>query len=136
MSKQITIPFQVTGWDADAYDEMLDAPTLSRVAVKKTFDGGLKGDSTAQLLMCAAADGSSAGYTVMERVVGELDGRKGSFVMLHGATHTPANTSRALGFIMPNSGTGELRGISGTVEFKSDENGKNIILDFAFADEN
>jgi hypothetical protein len=56
--------------------------------------------------------------------------------MIHGATHTPQETSRALGFIMPNSGTGELEGISGTVEFKSGDSGKNIILDFAFADEN
>ena len=135
MNKQITIPFQVTNWDAVPYDEMPDAPTLSRVSVKKTFDGELKGESAAQLLMCSSEDGS-AGYTVLERVVGELGGRKGSFVMIHGGTHTPQETSRALGFIMPNSGTGELKSISGTVEFKSDENGKNITLDFAFADEN
>lgn len=135
MNKQITIPFQVTGWDAKAYDETPECPTLSRVTVKKTFDGELKGESTAELLMCAAADGS-ASYTVMERVRGELGGRKGSFVMIHGATHTPQETSRALGIIAPNSGTDELGGISGTVEFKSDENGKNIILDFAFEDEN
>ncbi len=135
MSKQITIPFQVTGWNATPYDEKPGSPTLSRVAVKKTFDGELKGESAAQLLMCASEDGS-AGYTVMERVEGCLCGRAGSFVMIHGATHTPQETSRALGFIMPNSGTGELEGISGTVEFKSGDGGKNIILDFAFADEN
>ena len=133
MKKQITIPFQVTGWEAKAYDELPDAPTLSRVAVVKTFDGDLKGASTAELLMCAAADGS-AGYTVMERVVGELDGRGGSFVMIHGGTHTPLETSRALGFIMPNSGTGELAGIVGTVEFKSDEGGKSIFLDYSIED--
>ncbi len=134
MNKQITIPFQVTGWDATSYDETPGSPTLSRVAVKKTFDGELKGESTAQLLMCSSEDGS-AGYTVMERVVGELCGRKGSFVMIHGGTHTPKVTSRALGFIMPDSGTGELEGISGTVEFKSNENGKNIILDLALPNE-
>jgi hypothetical protein len=133
MSKQITIPFQVTGWDVTPYDEKPGSPTLSRVAVKKTFDCELKGESTAQLLMCASEDGS-AGYTVMERVEGCLCGRAGSFVMIHGATHTPQETSRALGFIMPNSGTGELEGISGTVEFKTDEKGKNIILDFVLED--
>lgn len=135
MNKQVTIPFQVTGWDAAPYDELPDSPTLSRVTVKKTFDGELKGESAGQLLMCSSAD-DSAGYTVMERVIGELCGRQGSFVMFHGATHTPAETSRAGGIIMPNSGTGELRGISGTVEFVSDENGKNIILDFTLESEN
>ncbi len=133
MNKQVTIPFQVTGWDETPYDETPDSPTLSRVDVKKIFDGELKGESAAQLLMCASEDGS-AGYTVMERVEGCLCGRAGSFVMIHGGTHTPQETSRALGFIMPNSGTGELEGISGTVEFKTDEKGKNIILDFVLED--
>ncbi len=133
MSRKITTPFQVTGWDAVPYDEIPDSPTLSRVTVKKTFDGELKGESTAELLMCSSEDGS-AGYTVLERVVGELSGRKGSFVMIHGGIHTPDETSRATGIIMPNSGTDELKRISGSVEFKADETGKNIILDFDFAD--
>ena len=121
MNKQITIPFQVTLWDLKPFDETADAPTLLRGIVKKTFDGELKG---------------SAGYTVMDKVSGELCGRTGTFIMMHGATHTPAETSRAGGIIAPNSGTGELKGINGTVEFKSDENGKNIILDFSLKDEN
>ena len=84
--------------------------------------------------MYSAQDGS-AGYTIMDSVSGELCGRKGSFVLIHGATHTPQETSRAGGIIAPNTGTGELEGISGTIEFVQDENGKNIILDFAFANE-
>ncbi len=135
MNKQITIPFEVTLWDVKPYDETPDNPTLSRGTVKKAFDGELRGESTGEILMYSGADGS-AGYTVMDKVSGELGGRAGTFVLMHGATHTPSDTSRAGGIIAPNSGTGELEGISGTVEFKSDENGKHIILDFAFADEN
>ena len=135
MNKQITIPFQVTLWDLKPFDETADAPTLLRGIVKKTFDGELKGESTGEILMYFASDGS-AGYTVMDKVSGELCGRTGTFIMMHGATHTPAETSRAGGIIAPNSGTGELKGINGTVEFKSDENGKNIILDFSLKDEN
>ena len=131
MNKQITIPFQLTGWDAIPYDETTTSPTLSRVIVKKTFDGELKGEATGALLMCASADGS-AGYTIMDRVTGELCGRKGSFVMIHGAT---SDENRAGGKIVPGSGTDELKGISGTVEFKSDENGKRIILEFTLEDE-
>jgi len=81
MNKQVTIPFQVTGWDATPYDETPGSPTLSRVDVKKIFDGELKGESAARLLMRASEDGS-AGYTVMERVEGCLCGRAGSFVMI------------------------------------------------------
>lgn len=134
MNKQSTIPFQVTRWDVNPYDEPEGGPTLSRGTVEKTFDGELRGAGTGEILMCSSADGSAA-YTVVERVTGELDGRAGTFVMLHGATHSPGDTSRALGRIVPNSGTGELRTISGTVEFISDETGKNIILDYSFKDE-
>ena len=132
MKKQITIPFQLTGWDAVPYDETTENPTLSRVIVKKSFDADLKGEAVGELLMCASADGS-AGYTIMDRVSGELCGRSGSFVMIHGAT---TDEMRAGGKIVPGSGTGELEGISGTVEFQSDENGKRIILDFALEDKN
>ena len=129
MNQQITTPFTVTLWDVKPYDEPANSPALARGVVKKTFDGDLKGVSTGEILMCSAEDGSAA-YTVMERFEGELRGRTGTFVLLHGATHTPNETSRALGQIVPNSGTSELAGIRGTVEFKADENGKNIILDF------
>jgi hypothetical protein len=130
MNKQITIPFQLTGWDAAPYDETTASPTLTRVVVKKSFDGELKGEAVGELLMCSSADGS-AGYTIMDRVTGELCGRAGSFVMIHGAT---TDEMRAGGKIVPGSGTEELAGISGTVEFQSDEAGKRIILDFTIED--
>lgn len=132
MNKQITIPFQVTLWDLKPFDESPDNPTLSRGTVKKTFEGDLKGESTGQILMYSAADGS-AGYTIMDKVSGEFNGRAGTFVMIHGGTHTPQETSRAQGIIAPNSGTGGFRGISGTVEFKSNEEGKSLSLDFTLA---
>ncbi|HEX8287493.1 MAG TPA: DUF3224 domain-containing protein [Pyrinomonadaceae bacterium] len=135
MSKQITIPFQVTLWDVNPYNETADGQTFSRGTVNKTFDGALKGESTGEILMFSGADGSAA-YTVLEKVTGEIEGRAGSFSMMHGATHTPQETSRAGGIIVPNSGTGALKGIGGVVEFKSGENGKHIILDYTLPDEN
>ncbi len=133
MNGQITIPFKVTLWDLKSYDEAPDSPTLSRGTVKKAFEEGMKGESTGEILMFSAPDGSAA-YTVLDKFSGELDGREGSFVAIHGATHSPKETSRALGRILDGSGTGELSGISGTIEFKSDEDGKRIILDYSIED--
>ena len=133
MNKQLTIPFQVTLWDLKAFDETPDNPTLSRGTVKKSFDSELRGESAGEILMYSAADGS-AGYTIMDKVTGEMDGRSGTFVMIHGGTHTPQQTSRALGIIAPNSGTGGFRGISGTVEFKSNEDDKTFLLEFTLGD--
>ncbi len=131
MNKQLIIPFQVTGWDAVNYDETTETPALSRVTVKKSFDGAVKGASVGELLMCASPDGS-AGYTIMDRFFVEIEGRTGSFVAIHGAT---TDEMRAVGRIVPNSGTDELQGISGTLEFKSDEDGKRIILDYSFSNQ-
>ena len=127
MSKQIVISFQVTTWDAKPYDETTENPTLSRILVKKIFDGEVKGESTGELLMCASTDGA-AGYTVMDRFNVEIENRKGSFVAIHGGI---TDEMKATGKIVPGSGTEDLKGISGTLEFKSDENGKRIILDYS-----
>lgn len=134
MNKQITIPFQVTLWDLKPYDETTADQTLSRGTVKKSFDGELKGESAGEILMFMAADGSAA-YTVLDKVTGEMGNRAGTFLLMHGATHTPTDTSRAGGVIVPNSGTGAFSGIAGTIEFVQNENGKQIILDFTLADE-
>ena len=56
----------------------------------------------------------SAGYVAMERVTGSLKGRTGSFVLQHSATMT-RGTQKASIAVVPDSGTGELQGISGTM---------------------
>lgn len=129
--KNITIPFVVTGWEAESYDETTFSPTLSEVTVKKTFDSDeMKGESIGKLLMCSSRD-DSAGYTIMDRFFVEIEGRKGSFVVIHGGM---TDEMKATGKIVPGSGTDELEDISGTIEFKSDDDGKTIILDYSFAD--
>lgn len=127
MNKQVIIPFQVTAWETQTTDETTENPTLSRITVKKSFDGEVRGESVGELLMCASADGA-AGYTIMDRFTVEIENRKGSFVAIHGGM---TDEMKASGKIVPGSGTDDLEGISGTLEFKSDENGKRIILDYS-----
>lgn len=127
MNKQVIIPFQVTAWETQTTDETTANPTLSRITVKKSFDGEVRGESVGELLMCASADGA-AGYTIMDRFTVEIENRKGSFVAIHGGM---TDEMKAAGKIVPGSGTDDLEGISGTLEFKSDENGKRIILDYS-----
>jgi Protein of unknown function (DUF3224) len=127
MNKQVIIPFQVTVWETQTTDETTEKPTLSRITVKKNFDGEVKGASVGELLMCAST-GGAAGYTVMDRFTVEIEGRKGSFVAIHGGM---TDEMKATGKIVPGSGTDDLKGISGTLEFKSDADGKRIILDYS-----
>lgn len=129
MNKKITIPFQVTTWEAEKTDEANEILTLSRIKVKKTFNADeMRGESVGELLMCASKDGA-AGYTIMDRFFVTLDGRKGSFVAIHGGM---TDEMKAVGKIVPGSGTDELKDLGGTLEFKSDEGGKSIIFDYSF----
>jgi hypothetical protein len=130
MSNRVTIPFEITGWEQTPYDEPTDGPPLARASVKKVYRGEIEGESTAELLMCQCADGS-AGYVAIERVTGRIGERAGTFVLQHGATRDSAGAANSLGVVVPGSGTGELRGLRGNVEFRHDENGASLMFDYA-----
>ncbi|GAA1587530.1 MULTISPECIES: DUF3224 domain-containing protein [Kribbella] len=85
----------------------------------------LEGTSTAELLMAGTADGPAA-YTALERFTGTLDDRKGSFVMLHGAT---ADRTGAPGKIV--AAEGDLAGLTGTVLYEHLEDGSpQVTVDY------
>jgi hypothetical protein len=100
--------------------------------VRKTFRGGLEGESVAELLMCQADPSdlaAGAGYVASERFEGRVDGRAGSFVMQHGGL-SGEGTPRTFGHIVPGSGTGDLAGLRGAVEIAVDADGNHqLILD-------
>ena len=66
----------------------------------------------------ARGDGSRrnnpADYTAIERVTGTLGGRKGSFVLQHSSTMTRGKPNQHI-FVVPDSGTAELAGLSGSM---------------------
>lgn len=89
-------------------------PPLGRMSIEKQFHGGLDGTSKGEMLSAGTgAKGSSGGYVAMEQFSGTLDGRKGTFVLQHSGTMT-AGTPLLKITVVPDSGTGELRGLTGT----------------------
>ncbi|GCE29508.1 hypothetical protein KDA_49920 [Dictyobacter alpinus] len=80
--------------------------------VKRSFQGDIKAESTAVLLMCLA-DNGSAGYVATERVVGRIGSRSGSFVIQHGGAVEAGSVTDSFGYVVPGSGTGELQGLRG-----------------------
>jgi hypothetical protein len=61
----------------------------------------------------------SAGYVAMERVTGTLKGRGGSFVLQHSGTMN-RGTAQLSVTVVPDSGTGQLEGLAGTMTIKID----------------
>jgi hypothetical protein len=120
MSTRATGTFTIVTWDATPYDEQ-DGISLSRTRVTKTFTGDIQGTSTAELLMAQAPEGSAA-YVGMERIVGTVNGRAGSFVLHHSAT-ADRGAQSASWTVVPDSGTGELRGIRGQARIDNTSDG-------------
>ncbi|HSU16508.1 DUF3224 domain-containing protein [Longimicrobium sp.] len=132
MSTRATANFEITGWEQTAYGDEGGGPKLARATVKKTFRGDVEGTSTAELLMCGDASGGGAGYIAQEVVTATLGGRSGTFVLQHGGVRG-AGEAYTFGNVVPDSATGELRGMTGKAEYRHDENGAVLTLDYDFA---
>ena len=93
------------------YEEIGGGAKLTRASVIKSFSGDIEGEGKVEYLMAYRADGT-ASFVGMERVVGRLAGRSGSFVLEHRGTFE-GGTAKITWNVVPGSGTGDLRGIRG-----------------------
>ena len=116
MSERATATFRVTGWDEEPYDEIADAPKLTRASVTKTFAGDIEGSSTVEYLMMHRSDGS-ADFVGYERIVGRVGGRSGSFVFKHEGTFVQG-VAKATCTVVEGSGVDGLAGLRGRGEFE------------------
>lgn len=123
--------FDLTRWDEEVYDDA-EGAKLQTVAMAKVFAGGIDGTSTGRLLQAFSADGSAA-YVGIERVVGELDGRKGSFVLRHSAVGSAAGGSMSVD-VVPGSASGDLVGLTGEFTIaRSPEGEHTYAFDYSLA---
>jgi hypothetical protein len=113
--------FEISRWDDRTY---LDAEgvKLAAIDVAKTFTGGLAGTSTARLLTAGGPVPTSAAYVAIERFVGSVDGLDGSFVLQHSAVMSGGDSDMTVR-VVPDSGTGKLTGIAGTLRIDRHDDG-------------
>jgi hypothetical protein len=128
MTTRAVSTFEISSWEEEPYDESDDGPVLSRVTVGKAFHGEVQATSVGSLLTCQAEGGE--GYVASERISGSVHGRSGTFVVQHGGARGAGVPAVTFGHVVPGSGTGELRGLRGTVEFREDERGAAFTLDY------
>jgi len=95
-----------------------------RMSIDKEFKGDLQGRSVGEMLSAFGEIQGSAGYVAIERVIGKLNGKKGSFILQHSAIMS--GTSQKLTVVVvPDSGTEELKGLTGNLVIKI-ENGQHF----------
>ena len=103
--------FTITGWDEKPYGEGPDLPKLTRASVTKSFSGDIEGEAHCDYLMMYRGDGSAT-FVGLERVVGRVAGRAGSFVLQRAGVFEGGLAKESYS-VVPGSGTGELRGLRG-----------------------
>lgn len=114
MSEQIKGTFDVVMEPEPQYDTFEGGLVLGRLLLKKTFHGELDATSTVRMLSAGTAVKGSAGYVAIELVDGKLRGRRGTFVLQHTGTMNRGQASLSV-TVVPDSGTGELTGMHGTM---------------------
>jgi len=99
--------------------------TLGRMLIAKQFHGELEATSQGQMLSALTGTKGSAGYVAMELVHGTLGGHKGTFVLQHSGTMDRGQSQLTV-TVVPGSGTGELRGLSGSMQIRIEPGGKHF----------
>ncbi len=89
-------------------------PLLARFLLVKKFSGDLEGRGRGQMLSAGTVTKGSAGYVAIDHFSGMLDGRKGSFILQHSGSMN-RNVPTLTILVVPDSGTEELTGITGTL---------------------
>jgi hypothetical protein len=116
VSKRASGTFEVKVVPQPAEENVGD-PTVGRLSIDKQFHGDIEAASKGQMLAVGTDVKGSAGYVAMERVDGTLHGLKGTFALQHSGIMT-RGTPQLTVTVVPDSGTGQLVGLAGTLAIK------------------
>jgi Protein of unknown function (DUF3224) len=114
MSSRASGTFEVTVKPLPTDEKVAGLP-VGRVALDKQFKGGLEGASKGEMMTADTGTQGSGGYVAVERVTGTLEGRPGSFTLLHLGTMRRGGDFKLIIHVVPDSGTDRLAGLSGTM---------------------
>jgi hypothetical protein len=92
-----------------------DGAVLGRMSIDKVFEGDFTGTGHVEMLAArSSTHPTSAGYVAIERMVGTLLGKSGSFVMQHSGTMNRGVQTLSVS-VVADTGTDALAGIAGTL---------------------
>jgi len=107
--------------------------SLGKSRLDKQFAGDLLGISVVEMMSVGSPIQGSAGYVALEFVVATLAGRNGSFMLQHSGVMDRGASTLTLR-VVPGSGTGELRGLTGSMSIDIVEKQHFYTLSYDFAE--
>jgi hypothetical protein len=120
MIQHATGPFDVKMHPQDDKD----ADGVTRLLLDKQYHGDLEGTAKGQMLTGGMSADKSGAYVAIEKFTGTLGGRSGSFVLHHTGVMTRGKPELTI-LVAPDSGTGQLSGISGKMTINIAADGKH-----------
>jgi hypothetical protein len=130
MTRHASGSFDVTVTPQKPDNAEAEAAGFGRMSLDKHFHGDLEARSQGEMLGAMTAVKGSAGYVAMERVTGTLNGERGTFVLQHSGTMTQGAQHMTI-TVVPDSGTGGLAGLSGSMTIIIKEGGQHF-YEFAY----
>lgn len=115
MTKTARGTFEIQDWDEKTYQQLDGGGKLTEAKVTQKFTGDLEGEGKVIWLM-AYPDPKTATFVGIQRVVGSIGGKKGSFLIQTIGTFD-GKTAQGDWSLIAGSGTDELTGISGEGTF-------------------
>ena len=111
MKQSASARFAIKSWDEKPYSEGENLPKLTRASVTKTYTGDIVGEGQVEYIMMYRSDGSAT-FVGLERVVGRIAGKSGSFVLQRTGVFEDGQAKESYS-VIPGSASGELHGLLG-----------------------
>ncbi len=108
---QVKGKFEVRSSPLDA-DEVTRELGAMRMKFEKRFEGPLSATGLVSMIGVMDRQTGSGAYVALEKISGELQGRKGSFLFQHSSVLDRGQPRQSIR-VIPDSGTEELAGLRG-----------------------
>lgn len=105
-----------------------DESPAGRMLIDKTYTGDLTGKGIGQMISKRTSSGSAVYYAI-EEFTGQLNGKKGTFTLIHSGAMDKASQSLTV-TVLTDSGEGELRELTGTLEIIQDNGNHSYVMDY------
>lgn len=105
----------------------VDGAMPPRFQLAKTYEGPLSGTGTGEMMTAMTATEGSAAYVAIETVDGTLEGKPGTFALVHRGIMDRGAQSLSV-TVVPDSATGDLAGLSGEMDIQIEADGSHFYI--------
>src|SRR6185295_13168008 len=120
-----TASFKVRSWDEKPVSEFAEGTKTVVAHVGQAYSGGIEGESIVDYVMFYGSDGVAT-VSGIEHLTVTVNGKAGTFAIRHSGRYTAEEGASSDWSVIPNSGTGALKGIGGSGSYHAGHEGGQV----------